>query len=95
MSKLSFVEDIFLTFYSLTSTGVVLIQTSDESAINSFYNVIRNNQQFTENQANFLLKILTKYKNQILAQGVECTNELRTPVWKNTFRVLDLSRKIV
>ena len=94
MSKLSFVEDIFLTFYSLTSTGVVLIQTSDESAINSFYNVIRNNQQFTENQANFLLKILTKYKNQILAQGVECTNELRTPVWKNTFRVLDLSRKI-
>jgi len=94
MSKLSFVEDIFLAFYSLMSSGVMLVQSSDQSAIASFYNVIRNNQQFTENQASFLLKILTKYKVQILAQGIDCSNQLKNPVWKNTFRVLDLSKKI-
>jgi hypothetical protein len=94
MSKLSFVEDIFLAFYSLMSSGVMLVQSSDQSAITSFYNVIRNNQQFTENQASFLLKILTKYKVQILAQGIDCSNQLKNPAWKNTFRVLDLSKKI-
>ncbi len=94
MSKLSFVEDIFLAFYSLMSSGVMLVQSSDQSAITSFYNVIRNNQQFTENQASFLLKILTKYKVQILVQGIDCSNQLKNPAWKNTFRVLDLSKKI-
>ena len=94
MLKSDYIEDIFVEFYeSITSHGYYL-QTQDLSASNSFYNVITGGKELTQNQANFLLKILQKYKTLSLAAGLDYRNEILNPKWRKPFRVLDFSKRI-
>jgi hypothetical protein len=89
-----FIEDIFVEFVDLCESKNIALQHQDLSASTSFYNVILLGNQLTKNQASFLVKILQKYKNFAKMAGLDYTDEIENPLWKNQFRVLDLSKRI-
>jgi len=93
MSKFFYVEDLFIEFYNQTILDIEILQDQDTSAMHSFYNQVSIGNQLTANQGNFLLKILTKYKSHAKRIGIDYGTLLENPVWKNSFRKLDLSRR--
>lgn len=94
MSKIVFVEDIFVAFYQLVARGSLEIQYQDMSPSLSFYDKLTSSQQLTSNQGSYLLKILEKYKNLSLLAGYDYKQDLENAHWKLPFRTLDLSKKI-
>lgn len=94
MSKFSYVEDLFVEFYNQTFLDVEILQAQDTPAMHSFYNQISSGNQLTENQGNFLLKILTKYKSYAARSGIDYGTLVEHPVWKKSFRKLDLSKRV-
>lgn len=94
MLSLVYVEDIFLSFYGLVQSGQITVQSQDFGPVLSFHTKIENNEELTKNQANYILKILDKYKNLSGSAGIDYRDLIRDPKWKNSFRVLDLSKKI-
>ena len=93
MSKFSYVEDLFVEFYDQTLLDIEILQDQDTSAMHSFYNQIQLGNQLTANQGNFLLKILTKYKLHAKRLGIDYGTLIDSPIWKNSFRKLDLSKR--
>ena len=89
-----FIEDIFVKFYDQATLTGLDLQQQDQSAASSFYYVIVGDKELTQNQANFLLKLLQKYKIAALSLGLDYRDALQNPQWKKPFRVLDLSKKI-
>ncbi len=89
-----FAEDVFLGFYSLVQSGRIDVQHQDFAPILSFHTKIEDSGQLTKNQANYILKILEKYKNISAMAGFNYSQHLANLQWKQPFRVLDLSKKI-
>lgn len=89
-----YAEDVFLLFYSLVQSGRLDVQHQDFSPILSFHNKIEDGGQLTKNQADYIVKILEKYKNLSAMAGVDYRPHLQNLKWKHPFRVLDLSKKI-
>jgi len=89
-----FAEDVFTSFYKGVVSQLINVQHQDFSPIQSFYDKISTNSALTRNQANYIIKILEKYKNVSAAAGIDYKNFLINPQWKTPFRVLDLSKKI-
>lgn len=94
MLKSEYIEDIFLQFYDLILIDDLPIQTQDLTAASSFYSVLIQGKELTQNQANFILKLLAKYKTVAQRSTFYYTDALIEPKWKNSFRILDLSKKI-
>ena len=93
MLKSHYIEDVFVEFVDLCYSRNIIPQHQDLSAATSFYNVITTANQLTKNQANFLLKILQKYKNFSKMAGLDYSSVIDNPQWKNSFRILDLSKR--
>ena len=94
MLKSSFVEDIFLEFMDLCDNKNIQLQHQDQSAANSFFVVLSTGGQLTKNQANFIIKILQKYKMYAKLAGLDYSLLLENPEWRGDFRILDMARKI-
>jgi hypothetical protein len=94
MLKSVFAEDIFSSFTDLVTAGVISVQAQDHAPIISFYTRIFNSDPLTKNQANYVLKILEKYKYVSAAAGLDYQTHLATIQWRQPFRVLDLSKSI-
>ena len=94
MSQSPYIEDIFLEFYSALLVDRVTIQYQDRSAATSFYTTIANGNALTKNQANYVLRILEKYKNTMFDLGLDYIEEIKNPKWLQPFRVIDMSRKV-
>ena len=93
MENLYYIEDIFCEFMSTVSQGAIGLQHYDRKAAFSFYTTISNGQALTENQAKYVLKILFKYRN-VAKVFFDYEDKLDTPMWKQSFRVVDNSKKI-
>jgi hypothetical protein len=89
-----FAEDIFVEFYKLVAQQKISIQGQDFSPISSFHEKIINSGELTKNQANFLIKLLEKYKTMSTVAGLDYGSKLTDIKWRSPFRVLDLSKKI-
>lgn len=94
MLKSRYIEDVFVDFVDLCDNQKITLSGQDRSAIQSFSHIILGKNQLTKNQANFIIKILQKYKIFAKAAGVDYADDLLTPQWKNSFRILDLSKRI-
>lgn len=94
MTNLVFIEDIFLHLFDTLDASQFSFQKQDRSAAISFYNTILVGQKLTQNQANYVLRLLDKYKNVSATHGFDYHAELANPQWKNPFRVIDMSRKV-
>lgn len=89
-----FAEDVFVEFYNLISQLKISVQGQDFSPIASFHEKIINGNELTKNQANFLIKLLEKYKTVSATAGFDYRLQLQDLKWRRGFRVLDLSKKI-
>ena len=89
-----YVEDIFLQFYSLVQSGQLSVQHQDFSPILSFHTKIEDADEMTQNQRNYVIKILEKYRHLSTMIGLDYKNALATAQWKSKLRVLDLSKKV-
>ena len=89
-----FAEDIFVEFYNLVAQQKISIQGQDFSPISSFHEKIINSGELTKNQANFLIKLLEKYKTISAMAGLDYGSKLADLKWHRPFRVLDLSKRI-
>ena len=94
MLSSEFAEDIFTEFYDQVSQQKISIQGQDFSPISSFHEKIINGSELTKNQANFLIKLLEKYKTMSAMAGFDYRSQLENIKWRRGFRVLDLSKKI-
>jgi hypothetical protein len=94
MLSSEFVEDIFVEFYDWIIQQKISVQGQDFAPITSFYEKIINGNELTKNQANFLIKLLEKYKTLAGMAGLDYRSQLSDPKWRRNFRVLDLSKKI-
>jgi len=94
MISSEFAEDIFTEFYNWVSQQKISIQGQDFSPISSFHEKIINGSELTKNQANFLIKLLEKYKTISAMAGLDYRPLLQDLKWRNGFRVLVLSKKI-
>jgi hypothetical protein len=93
LSSPRYIEDIFSDFYH-ASIFDIDIQHQDQSASQSFYASILDSKPLTQNQANFLLKILDKYKVVMARHGLDYQDDIKTPKWKSPFRIIDLTKSI-
>lgn len=89
-----FAEDIFMNFHDRVIMANLPVQQQDYSPILSFGQKIFDNEQLTQNQANYIIKILEKYKNISANAGYDYRNYLPNLQWKQPFRVLDLTKRI-
>ena len=94
MSQSPYIEDIFIEFYETIVSRHITIQHQDRSAATSFYTTIFNGNALTKNQANYVIRILEKYKNTMLDLGIDYIDALKNPQWLQPFRVIDMSRKV-
>lgn len=94
MLKSVFAEDIFSLFADLVDSSRISVQSQDYAPIVSFYTRITKGDQLTKNQANYILKILEKYKNISATAGLDYRTVLPTISWQQPFRVLDLSKSL-
>ena len=93
MKEPFYIEDIFLKFFDTMSTNRIFMQPNDRSAAVSFYTSLNSNIQLTENQAKYILRILTKYRNTCQPY-YDFIIHLEQPLWKNSFRIIDQSKKV-
>ena len=89
-----FAEDVFVEFYNFVVQQKISIQGQDFSPIASFHEKIINLGELTKNQANFLIKLLEKYKTISAMAGLDYGSKLVDLKWHRPFRVLDLSKRI-
>lgn len=89
-----FIEDIFLRFYDLVQSGQVSVQHQDFSPILSFHNKIEDGDELTQNQRNYIIKLLEKYRHLATMAGYDYKAALANADWKTSLRVLDLSKRV-
>jgi hypothetical protein len=94
MLKSVFAEDVFSSFTDLVTAGIISVQAQDHAPIISFYTRIYNSEPLTKNQANYILKILEKYKYLSAVAGFDYQHSLATMQWQRPFRILDLSKSM-
>lgn len=94
MPDLTYIEDIFVAFRDNCESMNLGLQPQDYTPLESFYFRIIKGDPLTQNQANYVLKILEKYKNISSLGGFDYQDSLANATWKRPFRVLDLSKKI-
>ena len=89
-----YIEDVYEEFYTVAMIMRMPIQRSDQSAMKNFYNLCSAKSQLTEKQANFILRLLNKYKEASKSLDYDYEEHLQDPQWKQPFRVIDESRKV-
>lgn len=94
MPDFTYIEDIFVAFRDNCETTNLGLQPQDYPPLESFYFRIIKGDSLTQNQANYVLKILEKYKKISSLGGFDYQDSLEGAIWKRPFRVLDLSKKI-
>jgi len=94
MTSTVFIEDIFIQLCDTLDFAPVSFQKQDRSAIVSFYSTLITNQRLTQNQGNYILRLLGKYRNLSKMHGFDYEEHLADPKWRNPFRTLDMSRKV-
>jgi hypothetical protein len=60
----------------------------------NFYDLLSQDKPLTKNQADYILKILKNYKNDLATLGYDIDEIIRNPKWKHEFRVIDQTKKI-
>jgi hypothetical protein len=94
MSQSVYIEDVFVEFYSHLLFSTVNVDAQDAEPIENFYQLCQNNRPLTEKQANFIIRLLKKYKSKVSTAKFDYTTQLETIKFKNPFRVIDSSRRV-
>jgi hypothetical protein len=92
MQSSNYIEDIYLEVFE----KVIAAQANSRDinpAVN-FYTLLESNKPITQAQAEYIIRILTKYQAIALGLGINYTDNLLNPTWKSPFRVIDQSKHV-
>jgi hypothetical protein len=93
MAANEYFEDIFTEFYtSVISTN--FLNNQDIVVLTNFFNLIADNKNLTQAQANYVIKLMEKYKNHFSTRQLNLNFRLQNATWKNPFRNLDMTKSI-
>lgn len=93
MLETSYIEDVFLDFYD-RCIEIWALSSSDAKVLNDFYYKITLNENFTQSQANYLLRLMSKHRLMAKQKGLDLDQHLADPKWRRPFRVLDQTKRI-
>jgi hypothetical protein len=93
MTREYYFEDLFVKFSIFVFNHTSLVDHKDISAITSFYDLLTDSRLPTKSQADFMVRLLKKYKIVTKSYGLDYQHELDDAVWRKEFRVLDLSKR--
>lgn len=91
MSTSLFIEDIFINFAKAAFSSTA-IDYKDSPAIDSFYFTLLEETPLTKLQAEFILRLLKKYRTVAVSANPAYASAMANPVWKTAFRILDNSK---
>lgn len=94
MVPYQYTEDIFLEFYHLMVRHGFALTGQDQSATYNFFSLISTGSLLTQSQAALVVKILKKHTVMAKKYNFDYSNQIENPIWKNEFRILDLTKKI-
>jgi hypothetical protein len=95
MSAMRYIEDIFLELADLVVTGQIAYWHADTAPILSFQQAVKGDNGITQRQADFMLKLVKKYRKEISKYvGEDITEHVDNPLWKKSFREIDYTKKI-
>lgn len=88
-----YTEDVFLSLSDLVISNMISYQPQDYKPLMSFRTILKNNDQLTAKQGNFVLILLGKYKKQ-LEQIHEMDFDVDKLQWRSPFREIDYSKSL-
>ena len=94
MANVTYIEDIFLELADLVMWDNISYQSLDQNAIFSFQTVLSSGSAITKKQANYILKLVTKYQNQLVKYKLSAPAAVQNPVWRSTFREIDYNKSL-
>jgi hypothetical protein len=95
MLSSNFIEDIFIGFFEhVVSNNDTRVFGHDFNPTFSFYQLLLNGNPPTQAQADYIIRILTKYLHLAKLQNYNYSAALSRPEWKQQFRVIDQSKRI-
>lgn len=94
MSRSVYIEDIFIEFYTRILSINLNLDYIDIAPCDNFYNICSQNKSLTEKQANYIMRLLTKYKSQICDENFDYSKQLKEKKFKNPFRVIDNIKRL-
>jgi hypothetical protein len=95
MLSSKFIEDIFVGFFEqVVSTNDTRMFGYDFNPAFSFYQLLLVNKLPTQAQADYIIRILTKYLYLAKLQNYDYSTALSNPQWKQEFRIIDQSKRI-
>jgi len=95
MSTTRFIEDAFLELAKLVNAGQISFWHADASPVMSFQHALDSGSGITKRQADFMLKLVRKYRKDLeISLGKEIGELIDNPLWKNPFREIDYSKRI-
>lgn len=94
MTTSNFIEDIFDKFVDQLLFSGTRIPSQEVTTLTNFQNLIFEDKPLTQNQANFIMKMLGKYNGLMVQQGFDYSEYIKNPKWKHSFRVLDMSKRV-
>lgn len=92
MSEKSYIENVFKEFY-VQNVDRWNIHSQDYKILSDFYEKVLLGEQLTQNQGNYMLRLMTKYLDQSTKHGYDYSLALENPVWKTSFRTLDYTKR--
>jgi hypothetical protein len=95
MSEKLYFENIFVAFYEkLSYPHDAEFSDEDSKAAMNFYSIISSGGQLTYAQGKYIIQLLKKYHLLAKTQGVFYDKSLTEFSWKNSFRVLDTTKRV-
>lgn len=93
MCQSTYIEDVFVEFYLVTAMKNIQLDYLDISPCENFYQHCKDGRAFTEKQANFIIRLLQKYKSTVCDANFDYSRQLLEKKFKKTFRVIsDIKR---
>lgn len=97
-----YIEDLFLQFFKVTVTGggglfssrQSIFPPDDYDVCHSFHHAICIGKEFTESQRTYVLSLLTRYKGLSKKMGLDYSEHLIAPTWKNPVRVINKNKAV-
>lgn len=89
-----YIEDIFVDFFNSLTGRSHRMHHADLEACYNFVDIASIGGDFTSSQGSYVLRLLAKYEDLALSNGLDYREDIKTAVWKRPFRTLDLSKKI-
>ena len=93
MTQNSYVEDVFVDFFN-QADEIWKSAPQDYRILTDFYGKIIAGEELTQNQGNYLLRLLQKYQSLATITNLDISSCLNNPQWKRSFRVLDYTKRI-